>query len=271
MEFQFRKNGPASISSQLRAAYRSRSMIFLFARRDIKNQFSQTYFGIVSLIFQPLTSIIVFTVLFGMLIKVNTGPVAYPVFAFSGLTIWLLFSSSFYEISSCLIKDANLIKKVSFPKLVLPLSKIVYALFNFSITFLLLILALLLWGVIPNWHIIFLPVILLITVFTAFSLGIWLSSLTVRYRDLLLFVPHLIGFGTWLTPVFYPESLIPGSLAPFLYLNPIAACIAYFRFFLFGGAFPAAEYLWSLAIPLVLLVSGIIYFTKIEHNASDYL
>jgi len=258
-------------ATYLRKAYQFRSLIITLARRDLKVQYAQTFLGLLWSVIQPLTSLLVWTFFFDKLIKVDTGDIPYPLFAFSGMIGWYYFTNIFSNAGTSLVNSQDLIRKIYFPRVVLPLSKVLVGLAEFLISLTLLFIMMLISGKIPTWEIIFLPAFLLLNIITGFSFGLWLSALTIRYRDFQHIIPFFIYLGIWLTPVFYPSSLIPKEYSFLTYTNPIAAVIAGYRWSLFGGEPVSPYYLVSFILMLFILITGFIYFRKNESIIADYI
>lgn len=254
----------------LRGLWASRSLIILLARRDLKVKYAQSVLGVLWAVIQPLTGLLVFTFFFDQLIRMDT-PAPYPVFVFTGIVAWFYFSNIVHTAGTSLVDASALIKKVYFPKLVLIFAKIAAASVELVISFALLFVLMLLMGISPGLPMLALPLVVLMNIAAGLSVAIWLSALTVRYRDFHHIIPYLVNYGIWLTPVFFPTTLIPPAYAWLIYLNPMAAVIAWYRWSLTGGDFPQAEYLISFIPVLFLLLSGLKYFRTIENKISDYV
>lgn len=251
--------------------YQFRSLIFTLARKDLKVQYAQTLLGLLWSVIQPLTSLLVWTFFFDKLIKVDTGSIPYPLFAFSGMMGWYFFTNIFSHAGTSLVNSQDLIRKIYFPRIVLPVSKVLVGLVEFSISLVLLFIIMIVMGKSPSWQIVFLPFFIFLNIVTGLAFGLWLSALTIRYRDFQHIIPFFIYLGIWLTPVFYPKSLIPSEYSFFIYMNPVAAVIAGYRWALFGGEIFSHYYLISFALMLIVLVAGFIYFRKNESIIADYV
>jgi lipopolysaccharide transport system permease protein len=248
-----------------------RSLVLTLALRDLKVKYTQTFLGIIWVVVQPLTGLLIFSFFFDKLIKVNTGGIPYPLFAFSGLLSWTFFSAIISNAGTSLLESQDLIRKISFPTLVLPLAKVLVDLVDLAIGILLLFGVMVILGRFPGWPIVFLPVMILFNIGVGLSVAIWLSALTIRYRDFRHIIPYLINFGIWLTPVFFPDTLIPTAYRWILYLNPMAATIAGLRWSLVGAPLPPPDYFVSALLIFFLLLTGLYFFIKIESDVSDYL
>jgi|AntAceMinimDraft_17_1070374.scaffolds.fasta_scaffold08154_1 lipopolysaccharide transport system permease protein len=260
-----------NIKSNFKSIYKYRSLIYTFALRDIKLQYAQTLLGIVWSIIKPLTGLLIFTLFFDKLLKIDTGDIPYPLFAFIGIISWYYFSYLIQQGGTSVMQEQNLIKKIYFPKLILPISKALAGLVEFSISLILLFVMMLLWGYIPSFRIVFFPVFIILNIIAGLSIGIWLSALTVRYRDFHHIIPYLVSFGIFITPVFYPTTLIPQQYHFLIYLNPMAGVIEGFRWTLLREAAPSLWFLISFIPMILLFFSGLYYFTKIEGKMADII
>ena len=255
----------------LSKAWKYRNLVITFAKRDLRIKYAQTFFGIFWILLQPLPSIIIFTFFFGKLIKVDTGKLPYPLFALSGLIGWTYLTNLTSSIGNSFIESQQILKKIYFPKIILPLSKVLVGATDFLVAFTLIILAMLFYSVSPKWTILFFPFFFLFNIVTGFAIGIWISSFTFRYRDLQHFAPYIINFCIWLTPVFYPTTILPSAYSSFMYLNPMAFVIEGYRFTLVGEKAPSPYFLLSVVPVLFLFVLGLWYYRKIEDQIADYI
>ncbi len=255
----------------LRSVHEYRSLIFSFAKRDLKARFVQTKLGLLWMIIQPLIALTIFTVFFDQLIQLETGNVPYLAFAFSGMTIWYFFTNIVNSAGTALINSQELIRKVYFPKILLPISKVLVATIEFFVAFSLLIIIMMVLGLDFSPKIVFLPVAILMTVLVGSCVAIWLNILTIKKRDLQHFIPYLTNFGIWITPVFYPTTLIPEAFRDYIYyVNPIATTIDFLRSMLFDLPF---EWMYCVSfLPVFfLLILGIRIFKNMERNLVDFL
>ncbi len=262
---------PDTLAQYLSKLWRFRSLIITFARRDLQIKYAQTFLGIFWILVQPLPNIIIFSFFFGMLIKVDTGKLPYPVFALIGMVGWNYFTNLTSGIGNSLIEAQHILKKMYFPKIILPLSRVLVGGVDFLVAFVLIIVAMLLFSVFPGWTIIFFPFFFLLNILTGFCIGIWITSLTFRYRDFQHIAPAVIGFAIWLTPVFYPLTIIPERFSSFMYLNPMAFVIEGYRFSLVGDKAPSPYFLISLIPVLLLFAVGLWYFRRVEDEIADYI
>ncbi|MBN1920222.1 MAG: ABC transporter permease [Anaerolineae bacterium] len=257
----------------LGAVWEYRELLFFLVWRDVKVRYKQTALGVLWVVLQPLVSMAIFTVLFGVLLKVPSGDAPYPVFAFAGLLPWNYFSQSLTRSSTSLVQSSHLITKIYFPRLVIPLSGVFSSLVDFAIAFVVLLALMLVYGVMPSARMLLLPALLLLALVTALGFGLWLSALNVKYRDVGYLLPFLIQIWMYLTPVVYGSGLIPERYRFLLSLNPMTGVVEGFRWALLGGELEA--YLsgpllaLSVGISLVVLVSGGIFFRTTERSFAD--
>jgi lipopolysaccharide transport system permease protein len=262
---------PDSIRDYIGKLWKYRSLILTFAKRDLKVKYAQTYFGILWILLQPIPSVVVFTFFFNSLIKVDTGILPYPVFALLGMIGWTYFTSLTSGVGNALIESQHILKKIYFPKLILPFSKVLTGAVDFLISFIVLSMAMILFNVTPSANIVLLPVFILYNILAGFAIGIWISALTFRYRDMQHIAPFIINFSIWLTPVFYPTTVLPDSLIFVMYFNPMALVVAGYRFALGNGQIPDYHLLMSVIPTLILLGSGLFYFRKVEDEIADFI
>ncbi len=262
-------NKKQSIFQNLKKLFANKSLILAFVKRDLKIQFAQTYLGILWLVFQPLLAVTVYTLFFNNFIKLDTGNIPYPVFVFSGILFWQYFLYAVANSSTSLISNQNIISKIAFPKLIVVISKPIVGLLSFIINLLILTALLFFYKIIPTIYLLSLPIFILLIYFTGLSFGIWLNSLTLKFRDLQHLMPTIIGYAIWITPVFYSVAIIPPKMFFIVYLNPVAGIIEWFRWTLFGGEIPSLNYLYGIAFIIIFFILGLIYFNRIEHEIAD--
>jgi lipopolysaccharide transport system permease protein len=244
--------------------------------RDIKVRYKQTFLGILWVLLQPLVSIIVFSVLFGYLLAVPSGDVPYPIFLYSALLPWTYFSTSLTRSTTGVVNSSHLITKVYFPRLVIPISGVLSGFIDFAIAFVILIGLMLVYQINPTPNIVFLPGFILLAMLTALAFGLWLSALNVRFRDVNYMLPFLVQVWMYLTPVVYGSNLIPEPYRFLLALNPMTGVVAGFRWALLGdyladAAPPDELFPISMAITLVVLISGIVFFRTTERTFADII
>ena len=259
-------------SLQLGALWQYRELLYFLVWRDIKVRYKQTALGVTWVILQPVVSMVVFTFLFGNLLGVPSGDVPYPIFSFAALLPWNYFASSINKSSTSLVMNTNLVTKVYFPRMVIPISSVLSGLVDFGFGFLVLIGLMVYFRITPTWTVVFLPVFLL----TALGFGFWLSALNVRYRDINYLVPYLIQIWMYLTPVIYSVSLIPEQYRFLLALNPMTAVVEGFRWALLGPYLSSAQapgsiLFFSFLITLFVLISGAVFFRRTERTFADVI
>lgn len=247
-----------------------RELLYFLVWRDIKVRYKQTALGAAWAVLQPLLTMAVFSVFFGRLAKVPSDGVPYPVFAYTALLPWQLFAYALTESANSLVGSQNLLKKVYFPRLVVPISSVLSGLVDFAISFVVLLGLMLYYGVVPTRSIVLLPAFVLLALTTALSVGLWLSALNVQFRDVRYTIPFLTQFWMFGTPVAYPSSLVPERWRPLLGLNPMAGVVDGFRWALLGQSASPGPLLWvSVAAVLILLAGGLMYFRRMESTFAD--
>ncbi|MBN1259939.1 MAG: ABC transporter permease [Anaerolineae bacterium] len=250
--------------------WRFRELVFFLVWRDLKVRYRQSVLGALWIIIQPLVTMAVFSLIFNRFLGIDSGnDVPYPVFSYTALLPWMYFSNSLSRCSNSLVGNAALISKIYFPRLIVPLSAVLPGLVDFLIAFVILLGMLLYYGIWPGWAILTLPLLLLLAMITTLGVGLWLSALNVQYRDVQYITPFLIQVWMYATPIIYSTSRIPERWLWLYNLNPMVGVVQSFRRILlndqsFGGvSWP------SLAIALVILVSGLIYFRQTERIFAD--
>jgi len=252
--------------------WRFRELLGFLAMRDIKVRYKQTTLGILWALIQPAVTLTVFTFVFGKLAALPAGNVPYPLLVLAGLLPWQLFSAAFSNASGSLVANTHLISKIYFPRLIVPLSSIAVALIDFAVVLILLAALCAWWHFIPDWRIIFLPLFILLTLLTALGTGLWLTALTVKYRDFRFVVPFLLQVGLFLSPVGFSSTNLPNW--QLLYsLNPMVGAIDGFRWCLLHGepALNASNLAVSVSMTVVLLISGLWYFRHTERSFADVI
>jgi lipopolysaccharide transport system permease protein len=254
----------------LKKIWRSRALILTFARRDLKVKYAQTYLGLAWTVLQPVTAITLYTFFFGYLLDMDSGSVPFVLYVTSGLLAWNFFAYNLFHGTSSIQESALVIKKIYFPKAVLPLSKLGVGLVELVIC-LVLIIPLFIWhGIIPSWHIVFLPVAIFITALNALTVVFWISALSYRFRDLIHTIPYLVNFGIWVTPVFYSRSLIPEMLQPLVWINPMAASVEFWRWCYFDQYDFSPLFFIPIALNFFLVVLGFWVYSRNETKFSDF-
>jgi lipopolysaccharide transport system permease protein len=254
----------------LKDVWEYRELLYFLAWRDVKVRYKQTVLGVVWAVMQPVFTMIVFSIFFGWLVKVPSDGLPYPFFAFCALLPWQLFASSLTATSNSLVANQHLITKISFPRLVIPLSATAGSLLDFSIAFLVLLAMMIGYKIAPTIAMLTLPLFVLLTIAVALGIGMWFSALNVKYRDVRHVLPFLTQVWMFATPVVYPSSLVPESWRMLYALNPMVGVVEGFRWALLGsGNAPGPMLLLSTAVTSVLLVSGVFYFRRAERTFAD--
>jgi lipopolysaccharide transport system permease protein len=254
----------------LKAVWEYRELLYFLVWRDLKVRYRQTAIGIGWVVLQPLMTMAIFTAVFGTFAKIPSDGLPYPIFAYSALLPWNLFASSLTRGGESVVGNAQLISKIYFPRLLLPLSGILSPIVDFAMSFVILVIMMIWFGILPNWGVLALPFFLLLALLTALAVGLWLSALNVRYRDVGHTIPFLIQLWMFASPIAYPVSLIPEKWRMLYSLNPMAGVIEGFRWALLGKASPDFGVITiSSVMVLALLLPGIVYFKYTERTFAD--
>jgi homopolymeric O-antigen transport system permease protein len=258
------------VSLRLKDIWEYRELLYFLAWRDIKVRYKQTVLGVAWAIIQPFFTMVVFSIFFGYLAKIPSDGLPYPVFAFCALLPWQLFAHSLTESSNSLVANERLITKVYFPRLVIPISAVLAGLVDFAIAFVILLVMMFYYGIVPTIAVLTLPLFLLLAVATALAVGLWLSALNVQYRDVRYTIPFLTQFWLFATPIAYPSSLVPEQWRPLYGLNPMAGVVDGFRWALLGTSQgPGMLLVVSVVVVVGLLAGGLFYFRRMEKTFAD--
>ncbi|MCJ7785609.1 MAG: ABC transporter permease, partial [Desulfobacterales bacterium] len=256
----------------LRELWAYRELIYFLTWRDIKVRYKQTALGVAWAVLQPLALMAIFTLLFSRLAKIPSEGIPYPLFAYAGLLPWQIFSRTLNETTASLVKDHRLVAKVYFPRVIIPLSTTLAAMFDFMIASGVLVILMVIYGVAPGPALMSLPFFVVIMFVTALGIGLWLSALNVQYRDVGFTVPFLTQSLLFLTPVVYPSSMVPEKFRMIYALNPMVGVIEGFRWSLFGvGKGLSLMFPVSVLIALGLFLGGIVWFRSKEKGFVDIL
>jgi lipopolysaccharide transport system permease protein len=247
-----------------------RELLYFLVWRDVKVRYKQTVIGVLWVVLQPLLTMGVFTLIFGRLAKLPSNGLPYPVFYFAALVPWAYFSTALQKCTSVIVDNQNVITKVYFPRLVLPLAAVCSPLIDFCIGLIVMIVLTLSFGIRPPATVLLLPVLIVLAVFTALAVGLWTSALNALYRDVTSVIPFAVQFWMLASPVAYPSSLVPQRWRALYGLNPMAGVIDGFRWALTGhGQPPGPMMLVSAAMVAVLLIGGLIFFQRMEGTVTD--
>jgi len=254
----------------LRELWEYRELLYFLVWRDVKVRYKQTVIGVAWAVLQPFLTMVVFTIVFGQLVHVSTGQIPYPVFAYVALLPWTFFAGAISRSGNSLVYDANLISKIYFPRLLLPLAAILSNLVDFAMAFVILIGMMLFLGVVPQASILTLPFFLLLAILTSFSVGLWLSALNVKYRDINYVIPFLVQIWLFVTPVAYPTTVVPERWRLLYSLNPMVGVVEGFRWALLGQQNISWDLMFlSVLLILVLFITGLFYFRRVEFEFAD--
>ena len=256
----------------LRDLWTYRELVFFMIWRDIKVRYKQTLLGAAWAVIQPLMTMLVFNFLFnGAIAKVSTDGIPYPIFAFTALLPWGLFTTALNQASRSLTSNNNMITKIYFPRLVLPVASVLAGLADFAIAFVILIGLMLYYKVTPAWNVLWaLPLFLLLAIITALGVALWLSAINVKYRDVNYALPFITQFWLFVTPVAYSAKIISAKWQVVYSLNPMAGVVNGFRWALLGsGSGPDAALWVSVGISVLVMISGLVYFRNMERTFAD--
>uniref|UniRef100_Q01XL6 Transport permease protein n=1 Tax=Solibacter usitatus (strain Ellin6076) TaxID=234267 RepID=Q01XL6_SOLUE len=257
-------------SLRLKDLWEYRELLYFLVWRDIKVRYKQTALGAAWAILQPILTMLVFSLFFGRLAKVPSDGVPYPVFVYTALLPWQLFAFALTESSNSLVANQNLITKVYFPRLAVPIGAMLAGLVDFGISFLVLLGLLFYYGITPTITLLALPLFLLLAIAAALGVGLWLCALNVQYRDVRYTIPFLTQFWMFATPVAYSSSLVPAQWRALYGLNPMAGVVEGFRWALLGKTpAPGPLLAVSVAVVVVILVGGLYYFRSMEKTFAD--
>lgn len=258
------------VTLKLREIWEYRELLYFLVWRDIKVRYKQTALGATWAIIQPLMTMVVFSLFFGYLGKIPSDGVPYPIFSFAALVPWTFFANGLAQSSNSIVGSSNLITKVYFPRLVVPLASVLPGIVDFGLAFAILLGMMLFYGIVPTLAVLWLPLFLLLALTTALGVGLWLSALNVEYRDVRFLVPFITQFWLFATPIAYPSSLLPEPWRTIYGLNPMVGVVEGFRWALLGtNRAPGPIILVSAAAAIVILITGAFYFRRMERTFAD--
>jgi lipopolysaccharide transport system permease protein len=253
-----------------REAWDYRELLYFFVWRDVKVRYQQTLIGVLWVVLQPLAGMAVFTLFFGRLGKLPSDGLPYPLFYFAALAPWTYFSTALGSATNVVVENQRIITRVYFPRLILPLSSVLSGLLDFAISFVVLIVMVVGYGMRPGLELLWLPFLLLLALGTALGMGLWLSALNALYRDVRYVIPFVMQFWLLASPVAYPSSVVPQRWRWLYGLNPMAGVIEGFRWTLTGHGQAPGGLLWaSTAAVALLLVGGAMFFERMEGRVAD--
>lgn len=258
------------VSLRLKELWSNRELVFFLMWRDIRVRYKQTVLGASWAIIQPLFTMIVFSLFFGRLAQIPSDGIPYPIFSFAALVPWNFFATGLTQSSDSLVTNSNLIKKVYFPRLVIPLSTVMAGSVDFLIAFGVLLLMILGFGISLTLKVFWIPLFVLLAFVTALGVGLWLSALNVQYRDIRYTVPFLVQVWMFSTPIAYPSSLLPPQWRVVYGLNPMTGVVEGFRWALLGAdTQPGPMIAASAVAAFSLLIGGALYFRRTEKRFAD--
>lgn len=250
--------------------WQHRELAMLFVRRQIASRYKQMLLGGLWAVIEPLATLVLMTVVFGMLLRVDTNGFPYPVFAFAGLIPWMLFSKAAQAVAGSLHENMSLISKVYFPRLILPMAALGRELFDTLITVTILIILAASFGFLPTWRYLLIPVVLLTAGLTAAGMGLWMAALVVMMRDIRPLLAIVLQAGMYVTPILYSPAIVPAAMLPWYQLNPMYWAVEAFRWVLLGQPFAVTSSLYySAAVATAMLLSGIFVFSAYEKVTVD--
>lgn len=258
------------VSLRLGKVWEYRELLYFLTWRDIKVRYKQTILGALWAIIQPVMTMMVFSLFFGRLAQIPSDGVPYPIFSYAALVPWTFFAHGLTQASNSLVDGANLLKKVYFPRLIIPLASTFSGVVDFFLAFLVLLVMMLSYGITPTARLIWLPGFILLSLITALGAGLWLSAMNVQFRDVRYTVPFLTQIWLFATPIAYPSSLLAEPWRTIYGLNPMVGVVEGFRWLLLDTpTAPGPMLAVSTVVALLLLISGALYFRRMEKTFAD--
>jgi lipopolysaccharide transport system permease protein len=258
------------ISLKLGDLWNYRELLYFLTWRDIKVRYKQTVLGAAWAIIQPFFTMVVFSLFFGRLAQIPSDGIPYPIFSYAALVPWTFFANGLNQSSNSLVLNANLIKKVYFPRLVIPISTVFSGFVDFVLAFIVLLGMMLYFGIIPTHNVLWLPLFLLLAFVTSLGVGLWFSAMNVQFRDVRYAVPFIVNFWMFATPIAYPSSLLDEPWRTLYGINPMVGVVEGFRWALLGtDTQPGPIIIISAIMAVLILISGLHYFRKMEATFAD--
>jgi lipopolysaccharide transport system permease protein len=249
-----------------------RELLFFFVWRDIKVRYKQTVLGAAWAIIQPFFTMVIFSLFFGRLASIPSDGLPYPIFSYAALVPWTFFATALTQASNSLVLSANMVKKIYFPRLTLPIATVLAGIVDFALAFVVLMGMMFFYGLTPTINILWLPLFLLLALITSLGVALWLSAMNVQFRDVHYTIPFLTQAWLFITPIAYPSSLLSEPWRTLYGLNPMAGVVEGFRWALLGtDTAPGPMTLVSAVVALVLFFGGALYFRRMEQNFADLL
>jgi lipopolysaccharide transport system permease protein len=258
------------ISLGLAELWAYRELLLFFVWRDVKVRYKQTVLGVFWAVIQPFFTMVIFSLFFGRLAQVPSDGVPYPIFSYAALVPWTFFANALTQASNSLVASANMLKKIYFPRLTMPVATVLAGVVDFVLAFAVLLAMMFYYGLAPTANVLWLPLFLLLALVTSLGVGLWLSAMNVQFRDVRYIVPFLTQAWLFATPIAYPSSLLPEFWRPFYGLNPMVGVVEGFRWALLGTeTAPGPMIVVSALVALALFVSGAFYFRRMEKTFAD--
>jgi lipopolysaccharide transport system permease protein len=258
------------VSLKLRELWEYRELLYFLIWRDVKVRYKQTVLGAAWAIIQPFFTMVVFSLFFGRLARIPSDDIPYPIFSYAALVPWTFFANGMRQATTGMVNQASLIKKVYFPRLAIPLARVLAGTLDFSLAFIVLLGMMLAYGIAPTINVLWLPLFLLLALCTSLGAALWLSAMNVQFRDIGYIVPFITQFWMYASPIVYPSSLLPEPWRTLYGINPMAGVVEGFRWALLGtDTAPGPILVVSSLVALALLISGAFYFRKMERTFAD--
>ena len=260
------------VSLKLRELVEYRELLYFLVWRDVKVRYKQTILGVGWAIIQPFFTMVVFSIFFGRLAKMPSDGIPYPIFSYAALVPWTFFANGLNNASNSLVSGANLIRKVYFPRLAMPVATVLSGVIDFVLSFIMLLGMMLYYRIIPTANILWLPFLLMLALVTSLGVSLWLSAMNVQFRDVRYIIPFLTQFWLFATPIAYPSSLLSEPWRTLYGINPMVGVVEGFRWALLGtNTAPGPIVIVSSAAAILLLVSGALYFRRMEKTFADVI
>lgn len=257
---------------KLRELWEYRELLFFFVWRDIKVRYKQTVLGAAWAIIQPFFTMVIFSLFFGRLANIPSDGLPYPIFSYAALVPWTFFATALTQASNSLVISANMVKKIYFPRLTLPVATVLAGVVDFALAFVVLMGMMFFYGLTPTVNVIWLPLFLLLALITSLGVSLWLSAMNVQFRDVHYTIPFITQAWLFLTPIAYPSSLLPEPWRTLYGLNPMAGVVEGFRWALLGtDTAPGPMTIVSVVVAVVMLIGGAFYFRRMEQSFADVL
>lgn len=264
--------GTRLLGFNLGEVWQFRGLLFFLVLRDLRVRYKQAALGVIWVLLQPAVTVIIFSIVFGLFARFPSEGVPYPVYTFAALLPWLFFAEAVRRSTVSLVGDSELIRKVYFPRLIVPVVTVLTPVVDFLVAFVVLLGVMLFYGIVPTPRAFLAPVLLLQPLLLAFAIGLWLAPINVRYRDVSQIVPFLLQIGMYASPIVYPLSMVPERWQGIYSLNPMVGVIESFRWCLFGtGSTHAGAIAVSATFTLLLLAGGLVFFRKMERSFADII